>query len=219
LRERRGGGAEERARAAIASNPDACSLTVAEVRTWRPSGVDVIITDPPYVTDDSLDLYAALADFALDVLPTGAALVTMTDDELLPDVLSVMRRERLKYRGVVCWRYESVPLGRDFDRNRFLHWKPVVVHHRDGWAGAKWTTTIVNSKRPDRSLHAWQQDTEGFRQLVLRFSEPGQVVCDPFAGSGTTGVAALMEHRKYLGADVDAEAIEQFRERLTRPTA
>ena len=63
-------------------------------------------------------------------------------------------------------------------------------------------------------MHAWQQDTEGFRQLVLRFSEPGQVVCDPFAGSGTTGVAALMEHRRYLGADIDAEAVEQFRERL-----
>lgn len=53
------------------------------------------------------------------------------------------------------------------------------------------------------------------RKLVLDYSEPGQLVIDPFAGSGTTLLAALLEGRRAWGAEVDptthARAVARIR--------
>lgn len=43
------------------------------------------------------------------------------------------------------------------------------------------------------------------RALVRDYSEPGDLVVDPTAGSGSTVVAALMEGRRAIGAEIDAE--------------
>ena len=50
--------------------------------------------------------------------------------------------------------------------------------------------------------------------LVQQSSELGELVVDPFAGSGSVGVAALSHGRSFVGSDVCAEAIEISRRRL-----
>ena len=50
--------------------------------------------------------------------------------------------------------------------------------------------------------------------LVRDYSEPGDLVCDPCAGGGTTLLAAKLLGRRYLGSDIDAEHVEIARERL-----
>ena len=56
----------------------------------------------------------------------------------------------------------------------------------------------------DKSLHGWQQSQAVFEKLVERFTNPGDLVADPFAGTGTTLRAALALGRSAWGADVDA---------------
>jgi site-specific DNA-methyltransferase (adenine-specific) len=50
--------------------------------------------------------------------------------------------------------------------------------------------------------------------LTEQSTEPGEVVCDPFAGSGSAGVAALLAGRRFLGYDIAPRAIETARRRL-----
>jgi len=50
--------------------------------------------------------------------------------------------------------------------------------------------------------------------LVRLFSNPGELLLDPFAGSGTTGVAALRLGRRFLGWEMNAEYAEIARRRL-----
>ena len=45
-------------------------------------------------------------------------------------------------------------------------------------------------------------------------SEPGEVVLDPFVGSGTCAVAALSEGRRFLGGDLDPACVETTRQRI-----
>jgi site-specific DNA-methyltransferase (adenine-specific) len=50
--------------------------------------------------------------------------------------------------------------------------------------------------------------------LIKQSSEPGDVVCDPFMGSGSVGVAALRLGRRFLGNDLNAEAVRIASQRL-----
>jgi DNA modification methylase len=52
------------------------------------------------------------------------------------------------------------------------------------------------------------------RRCILAGSRPGDVVLDPFFGSGTTGAAALMLGRKYIGIELNPEYIPPAEERL-----
>lgn len=51
-------------------------------------------------------------------------------------------------------------------------------------------------------------------ELILRFSDPGQLVVDPFAGTGSTGLAALATGRKFMGCDNDGPVVEAANKRL-----
>ena len=51
------------------------------------------------------------------------------------------------------------------------------------------------------------------RELV-RCVEPGGLILDPFAGSGSTGVAALMTGRRFIGIEREAAYVEIARRRL-----
>lgn len=64
-----------------------------------------------------------------------------------------------------------------------------------------------------------QKPFELMRQVVRDYSRPGDVVCDPFAGSGTTLLAALRENRKAIGAESNRVHYDLARSRLTAPAA
>ena len=49
------------------------------------------------------------------------------------------------------------------------------------------------------------------RTVILNHSNEGELVVDPFSGSGSTAVAALLEHRRVLVGDIDAQQIEIIR--------
>ena len=54
------------------------------------------------------------------------------------------------------------------------------------------------------------------RAIVRDYSRPGDLVCDPFVGSGTTALAALMENRRFIGAEQKKEHYDLALTRLSR---
>jgi site-specific DNA-methyltransferase (adenine-specific) len=63
---------------------------------------------------------------------------------------------------------------------------------------------IINNDDPDKS-HPTQKPVDLMRWLVRSYSEPGQIILDITAGSGTTGVAAIMERRVPLCIERDPQ--------------
>jgi len=55
--------------------------------------------------------------------------------------------------------------------------------------------------------------------LIRQSSQEGEVVADPFMGSGSVGVAALRLGRRFLGNDLNPEAVQIAAQRLRQPAA
>ena len=54
------------------------------------------------------------------------------------------------------------------------------------------------------------------RDHILSWSNEGDLVCDPFLGSGTTAVAALESQRRFIGCDVNPKYVEMSKTRLLK---
>jgi DNA modification methylase len=66
--------------------------------------------------------------------------------------------------------------------------------------------------------HACQTPDEVLDRIVLAYTSPGDLIVDPFAGSGSAGVAALRHGRRYRGCELVVETAEKARRRLAELT-
>lgn len=98
----------------------------------------------------------------------------------------------------------------------------VTIAHPKGrkrWSGggghAVWTHPIVLDRgRNGARLHTTQKPLGLMAQLIGLFSDEGETVLDPFAGSGTTLVAARQSGRRSIGIEQDEAYCEVIAKRL-----
>ena len=65
-------------------------------------------------------------------------------------------------------------------------------------------------------IHPTQKSIHLLKNLILLFTDPGDVVIDPCAGSGTTLLAAHQLGRKAYGFEIKREYVRAFKEKLLR---
>ena len=93
-------------------------------------------------------------------------------------------------------------------------WKPIFVFSKGRWKEKKRWSDVSLVQEKDKSLHDWQQIESEVEMLVNYFSKPGDIVCDPLAGSFTTAITCRRNGRKFVGCDVEAECVEMGQARL-----
>ena len=187
-----------------------CDLRVCSCAELFKDGArpDAVITDPPY-SREFLPAFTELAESCkLACVPLVAV---MSGQSYFPEVMSRLC-EHLKYRWIISY---LTPGGRSVQQwnakvNTF--WKPVVLFG----AASDWIGDVAASKvnDNDKSHHGWGQSESGMADLVERLTKPGQLVCDPFLGGGTTAVISLALGRRFVGCDIDAKCIENARRRI-----
>lgn len=67
----------------------------------------------------------------------------------------------------------------------------------------------------ERGLHPTQKPVDLFQYLIRTYSNPGDLVLDNCIGSGTTAIAAILEHRRFIGIEKDRQYAEVARRRVT----
>jgi site-specific DNA-methyltransferase (adenine-specific) len=73
--------------------------------------------------------------------------------------------------------------------------------------------------RTVRNPHPTVKPLELMRWLVRLTTPPGGLVLDPFCGSGTTGIAAMLEHRRFHGIELDPDTVRIARARIAHWSA
>lgn len=87
---------------------------------------------------------------------------------------------------------------------------------------AKWNKYAHNSEnvinlpnnKTDRGLHPTQKPLELMKALIELTTTKGQIVLDPFCGSGTTLLAAKQLERKYIGIEINQQFFDVASKRL-----
>ena len=187
-----------------------CDLRVCSCAELFASGIkpDAVITDPPY-PQEFLPVFTELAEGCKAV---GVPLVAvMSGQSYLPEV---MRRlcEHLRYRWTLAYMTPGGQAVQQWQAKVNTAWKPVLLFGD----AVEWFGDVAISKPNDndKRFHGWGQSESGMADLVDRLTKPGQLVCDPFLGGGTTAVVSLAMGRRFVGCDIDAAHVEQARTRV-----
>jgi ParB-like chromosome segregation protein Spo0J/16S rRNA G966 N2-methylase RsmD len=219
------------ARGETAPLPDSITLRCGDFREvladLPADSVPLIFTDPPY-DRASLPLYGDLARFAARVLCDGGSLLCYGGHYALPDIL----RHVLEGGGGALrffWLIAIVHGGasaRMHVQGVYVGWKPLLwfvkgERRRDD----RGVRDCFAGGGAEKTYHDWAQGLQEARYYIAHLTRPGEPVVDPFAGSGTTLLAALLEGRRALGAERDPQTFRVALARLadhartTRPVA
>lgn len=81
-----------------------------------------------------------------------------------------------------------------------------------------WNIPYLNPKAKERIGYPTQKPLLLLERIIEIASKEGDIVLDPFCGSGTTLVAAALLNRQAIGIDILEDALEITRQRLDNPT-
>jgi len=151
---------------------------------------------------------------ALRATKPGGILIAFTDWRQLPATTDAIQAGGWIWRGIVPWVKPSFrpQSGRFGAQCEYVVW---------GSAGPMETDYTLPSHRgffqansPRSREHITQKPLDVMRSLV-KIAPEGGAVLDPFMGSGTTGVAAVLEGRKFIGVEMTEHYAEVARQRIT----
>jgi len=175
--------------------------------------LDAIVTDPPY-SREALPLYEDLAKGASTALRADGILAVMCGHSYLPEIITAMTKH-ITYRWMLAYLLPGGQSAHLWQRKVNTFWKPVLLF---GAEPREWIGDVVKSdvNDNDKRFHWWGQSESGMRSLVSHVTLPNDLVCDPFLGAGTTGVACLSLGRRFVGGDIDADALTLARGRMAK---
>lgn len=159
---------------------------------------------------------AIILSECLRTATTGASCLVFTDWRQLPATSDALQAAGWTWRGVIPWRKPISRPQRDGFRREceYVLWGsngPVYRH-----AKTVYLPGYVEGSQPRGAgrRHITQKPVEILRQLV-RVCPDGGIVLDPFTGSGSTGVAALLEGRGFVGIELTEHYAQIARDRIT----
>ncbi len=208
-------------------------LYLGDAREILPTlwGVDHIITDPPYSerTHSAHDQQTQQRRDGANARELGYSALSEADAANLAHLFA-------KYcSGWVVWMTDgelATFVRRQFEALGRIGFAPLPYHHPgrsirlSGDGPSNWTDWIVVSRTKAQSKWGtlrggyvagpgWDdkermggKPTRLMRMVVCDYSRPGELVCDPFMGAGTTGVACAREGRDFIGIEIDPAAFD-----------
>lgn len=83
-----------------------------------------------------------------------------------------------------------------------------------------WEIPLTPKSEKKHGIHPTQKPLKLLERIILSSTDEGDLVLDPFNGSGTTGISAITHNRKYIGSDIDHSyldlTIRRYKDSITQ---
>jgi len=190
---------------------------VEVMKTMPDKSVDLVLTDPPYGVDMNYDIYNDSEENWFELM-----------DKIIPEcrrigkmvIMPSCQIKRLKwiYKNhapdwLLCWYKGSVGSAGFMG---FNDWEPHLVYGKNN---TRMHDYFRATPEKQDNGHPCQKPLTWASWIISRATNnKGDVVLDPFMGSGTTLVAAKQLKRNYIGIDISEKYCEIARQRLRQET-
>ena len=179
------------------------------------NSIDHIITDPPY-PGEYLPLLSDLSRTAERVLKPGGFCIAYAGQFYLPEEIKRLG-EYLEY----YWILVLIHTNRNdvFQRNIANLNRTVLIFQKPPMTRLnRFVTDTIDPYPREKDLHEWQQLPGEAKELLDRFTEEGDLILDPFGGSGTTAIACKENNRRCIIIEKEEENIKIIKSRLYQYT-
>lgn len=193
----------------------------------EPGSVDLVFTDPVY---QNLDDYAWLAEQSLRALrPRGVCLAWASvprlgraqqamEDAGLEYVYTlfytvVAKTYRMRWYNLFCWTTPCLWFQRPGEATRPNRWMPDTFQETVILPPECLDNTAISSAGAD-SPFEWIKNSGVLMKWLARFSKLGELVYDPFAGTGSVPLACKRTGRRFYASELLPERAEEARARL-----
>lgn len=193
------------------------------MKCLQPASVDLVITDPPYLVNyrdrsnrsilNDNDPEKVLSSYAeiYRLLKPNSFCISFYGWNKVDYFCNAWRQAGFRPVGHIAWE-------KDYASNSYY----VRYHHEQAYLLAKGNPPKPSNPLRDiqrweytgNKIHPTEKAVSIIKPLIETYSEPNDLVLDPFVGSGTTAVAALFAGRRYLGIDLEPKYCRLARKRL-----
>ncbi len=196
--------------------------------------VDAIITDPPYniskennfstlnkprkgidfgYWDNNFNVCEWIEDYSKLLKPNGSIII-FCSYIYLSFVIEELKKNNIETKDIIIWK-KTNPMPRNTNRRyvqdmEFAIWG---VKKRAKWTFNKskdtpylrsiFESSVVGGN--ERTSHPTQKSYKVMKEIIKIHTNENDLILDPFMGSGTTGVAAVENNRKFIGIEVNPE--------------
>ncbi|MEI6553981.1 MAG: site-specific DNA-methyltransferase [Paludibacter sp.] len=157
------------------------------------------------------------------VAKPGTAGYLWCGDDFVSYLNRIVERVGFQFRKVIHW-HKTNPFPAIYTRKMYSNSMEMLVHFSKG-IPKTWNHKPVNKMHnfietplcmgKERSVHKTQKPLKVCLPFIEISSNPGDVVLDPFMGSGSTAVAARMLKRNFIGYEINEEFCRIARERIS----
>ena len=181
----------------------------------KDNSVDLVFTDPDY-HDEMLFLYSPLAEFAARVLRPSGSLITYTQHMNINKIFRLLD-EHLNFTALFALK-QTGHLPMLWDTQIFPHVKFLVMYSKGDYTPKHTLSNYLTSIYQGKRYHGWQQSSVEAMYFISNLVEENGVICDPFMGSGTTGVACIIKKRQFIGIEINPDTLKTAEKRLLEAT-
>jgi DNA modification methylase len=166
-------------------------------------------------TNGFLYLMRSVALRAFSILRDGGSMLVFCDWRMYPLLAGCLESTGFRLQNMLVWDKGNAGLGRGFrpQHELIIHLvKGTGVYHSLKGKNVYDSRRVGSTSRE----HPTQKPVKLLRELVRVAAPKGGLVVDPFCGSGSTGVACVLEDINFIGFEREAGYVETSRQRIEK---
>ncbi len=95
-----------------------------------------------------------------------------------------------------------------YDIMKKNNWAGDFIKNKDSQMRSVWAISTTKASEKIFGKHPTQKPIELLKRIIMACSNENDVILDPFTGSSTTGISAIMLNRQYIGIDINQEYLD-----------